>query len=369
MVLRPAHRTLLSLLRPTDEGNPPCDSPLGDFDRDVSSRPAGGADRAELLDLLGRHGLAGWAHGRHRDAGVELPPDLAVPLAEAHRLSTAQGILALAAFDRLSALLSARGIPHVPLKGASLLRTLYPDPGTRPLCDLDVLVPLDDIDRADAALRGAGYAGEPPAAFRRQRRYHHHHGYDAPPPFAVHVELHFLVSARGLGRGDGDPLWARTSPVAPGSFERAFSPSAAVFALARHLGNHGYAVSLKWLLDLRLLSERSGPAIEPAAVAALAAHAGSLTACAFGLALAVDLAGAAALEPSLRACLARLPPLRRPVLRALASPEWFFDRAAILRRKWPAHAFSVWLGDDLRGRLGNALRAIRFKLDLEGVGW
>ncbi|MFH1132312.1 MAG: nucleotidyltransferase family protein [Pseudomonadota bacterium] len=49
-------------------------------------------------------------------------------------------------------------IPAVPLKGIALMETLYAhDPGSRPVRDIDLLVPAQDIEAAVAALERDGY--------------------------------------------------------------------------------------------------------------------------------------------------------------------------------------------------------------------
>jgi hypothetical protein len=53
--------------------------------------------------------------------------------------------------------LTAAGIPAIPLKGSVLAPTVYRDIGLRPMSDLDILVPHQDADRADAVVRELGY--------------------------------------------------------------------------------------------------------------------------------------------------------------------------------------------------------------------
>ena len=125
--------------------------------------------RAELLGLLRQHGLSGWAHRVFADAGIALPSDLADPLASDHAQHTARSILALDAYERISQVLSGARVEHVPLKGIRFLDKLYPDPGTRAISDLDVLIRREDVARTDALLRKAGYVGEEPGLWQRQR--------------------------------------------------------------------------------------------------------------------------------------------------------------------------------------------------------
>ncbi len=390
MVLADPLRALVAVVR----RQPDPEFPLADVAR------LDAAGRADLLSLLHRHSLSGWAHAAFRRAGLDLPDDIADPLRAAHAANTGRGIVELAAYERLSGVLSAAGIDHAPLKGLRLLATLYPDPGARALSDIDILVREADVDRADAALRAAGYGGEAPDPWRRQRRCHHHHGYDAPPPFAVHAEVHWRLSSTFGVRRDPARLWEETSPApgaATGSRERVLWPLPQIHGLLVHAATHGYAASLKWLLDLRLLF--ADPASAPAAPAAKdpsdfaargrggpgggealgaeqppgaddllrrARETGSVGACGFALGLVAHVAGSAAARPHLEAVLSALPAPRRAALAMLSRPEWFLDRAAILRRKWPAHALGVWLCDGAPDRARAATKSVLYKLDLEG---
>ncbi len=352
-------RALLALVRPVPDADYPLDEVLR-LDE---------AGRAELQALLRRHGLGGWAHKVYRDAGVRLPDDLSAPLRITHSANTAHGILALSAYERLSGVLSAAGVDHIPLKGIRLLETLYPDPGTRQLSDLDVLVREEDVDRADGALRAVGYRGEEPGMWRRQGRYAHHHSYDAPSPIAFHIEVHWrLSSAFGLRRR---PSWlweeARRVGGGQGSREFALRPDVEFHGLVLHAANHAYQLSLKWLLDLRLLLEQSGAGSAASALADRAAGSGAAGACALVLGLVREVGGAATAEGLRAACLARTPWSRRGVVRALAAPEVFLERAEWLGKRWPHYGLTVWLADDLRDRVLVAAANVRYKMDLEGL--
>lgn len=355
--LTPPQRALLAVIRPVPDADYPLDEVLR-LDE---------AGRAEFLGLLRGHGLTGWAYKVYREAKVALPDDVLGPLRIAHATNTAQGIVALSAYERLSGILSKAGVEHIPLKGIRLLETLYPDPGTRQLSDLDVLIREADVERADVALREAGYRGEEPAYWRRSARYGHHHCYNAPPPFPVHVEMHWQVSSNFGVRWRSDWPWHGSSTAgASGSRERVLGGGSQLQVLAIHAAKHAYQLSLKWLLDLRLTFEASGGAGGTAGeLAERAVESGSAGACALVLAMVAAGAGSVRAAGYRDACLARTPLARRPVIRALAEPDVFLERGVWLREKWPHYALGVWLCDGWRGRLATSWRAVGFKLDLE----
>ena len=85
--------------------------------------------------------------------------------------------------------LHAVDIPVIPLKGAWLSENIYDEGAQRPMCDFDLLVPLDEFDRARAAFETLGYT-TPDHYFdpARDKDIHFFHS-DHP----MTVELHFRI--------------------------------------------------------------------------------------------------------------------------------------------------------------------------------
>ena len=135
---------------------------------------------------------------------------------------------------------SAANVPVVALKGPLLAERLYPEGALRPSVDLDLLVAEDDLERAVAALEGAGWRADsgPTAVYARQ---HHHHlqlRREGQPP----LELHFRAR---VGFGTVMPaadLIARSRAVvgARGRGLRILAPEDEFVYLAVHAAAHGY---------------------------------------------------------------------------------------------------------------------------------
>ncbi len=85
-------------------------------------------------------------------------------------------------------LLEEEGMPSLVLKGAALCRTLYPDPGLRPMRDIDLLLAKEDVQSAHAFLQKKGFrastAAIPKDHFHLPPLYHSVDG------LQVCVELH-----------------------------------------------------------------------------------------------------------------------------------------------------------------------------------
>ncbi len=54
--------------------------------------------------------------------------------------------------------LQGSGIPVIVLKGAALLETVHPDPGTRPMADIDLLVDPSNLKKSEEVLRGLNFS-------------------------------------------------------------------------------------------------------------------------------------------------------------------------------------------------------------------
>lgn len=225
------------------------------------------ADWPELTRLAIRGGIAGLivAH-----SGRVAMPRRAVHALAAHSLATeAQNRALLAHALHLCGSAEAQGLTLVPLKGIALqVAGIYPQPGMRAQCDIDLLTERSQIDAVDALLRQAGfvYRGDPGYALRHQ----HHLKYVLSGASGSHtlVELHwtpFFVTY-GHARSDAAAL-ARVTEVAsaptdPGAGEpplRLLDPVDTLLSVGLHLAVHRYRGQLKWLVDVAELARRDGP--------------------------------------------------------------------------------------------------------------
>ncbi len=109
------------------------------------------------------HGLAPLLYVHTRAAGVQLPQAVKRELQglylrhrDANRVRTGVLCNILRAY-------AAAGIPALVLKGAALSYTVYPEPGLRPMSDLDILVREEDLWRAQKLLGDLGFDAPLPA--------------------------------------------------------------------------------------------------------------------------------------------------------------------------------------------------------------
>ncbi len=191
--------------------------------------------------------------------------------------------------ERLSALLDARGIPSVLLKGVSLAPTVYEHPACRGFRDLDVLVPPETVDETIAALAHDGYRiGGPQDLVPAYRAHHFHLPFEAPgrPP----LEIHWGVTRPDdLYRVDVAPFFADAAFVPSGARFRGPHPDDHLLHAAASLMRCGFS-ELKRLVDVDRLIRSSAP-LRPGRVIARAREGRLLPAVRLMLELAHDLFG------------------------------------------------------------------------------
>lgn len=172
------------------------------------------------------------------------------------------------ALQETESVLHEAGISMAVLKGTHTARYCFPEPGVRPMWDHDVLVEADDVARAEAALRAAGYAlldgsrlarpyrstWRPPGAPATLRSLSVHH---AENPFTV--DLHTSLDLDFFGvRTVQWPADAGAWIAAPWGGSRAFvlpQPLLVAF-LATHASLTLQNLTLLRLTELVLLLQR-----------------------------------------------------------------------------------------------------------------
>ncbi|HEV3400955.1 MAG TPA: nucleotidyltransferase family protein [Acidimicrobiales bacterium] len=230
-----------------------------------------------LTALADWHRLGPLLHRR-----VALPdeaPDHVSERLELDYLETAARNLYL--LDQLTVIqqaLDAEGIRAMPLKGAALVQTVYPEPALRPMRDLDILVAPSMIARAQQAVVALGFRAVPPVAGVEgsegwMATHHHHLPALVSPGEVFAVELHHhIVGPSDPSHFEISGFWERARPGENGS--RVFpAPEDLLVHVALHFtrnrlwrsdGSMGQLADVAWIverepLDWEALIARAGP--------------------------------------------------------------------------------------------------------------
>ena len=179
---------------------------------------AGSTDSEVLAALMARQLLFPLLGSRLVEAAPEqVTPALTERLEEALGLARWRGVQVELLALQLQADLDRAGIPALPLKGTSLARNLYGEPGMRITQDIDILVNTEDLDRAMQTLSRRGYrrSNSPYDDYSRLHLGFRHERSELPP-----VELHWRVhwyedafSRAMLERSEPAPEGRRARPA------------------------------------------------------------------------------------------------------------------------------------------------------------
>jgi Uncharacterised nucleotidyltransferase len=206
---------------------------------------------------LRRYECGGWLHGRSRSEGAPLPGEWAPVAAAAHRRTLAESLAALRRLREVGALLREHRMDAILMKGAAYLAALYPDPGMRPLTDVDLLLREESARRLGQLLAARGFRGRVGPAFPEDERFEM---YRADRELSPRVEIHWRLGVAGRTRIDQEGIWRAARPMEmEGERFLLLSAEDAILYHAWHASDHYFGHSLKWVLDLREMLRRFAP--------------------------------------------------------------------------------------------------------------
>lgn len=157
--------------------------------------------------------------------------------------------------EHLDALYNTEGIAHVFLKGSSL-RKLYPTPELREMCDIDVLVPVEQAEEAYAAAQRDGYVSNGSAS---------HNEAFFKPPF-IELELHtYMVPTENKYFDYYRSVWTRARREGSSDTYTFGAEDAYIFALV-HTWKHyvGHGTGIRPILDVAVLEKTYGDRLDRA---------------------------------------------------------------------------------------------------------
>lgn len=219
--------------------------------RAPSESVSGSGAWIELLELARAEGVAPLLH-----RALAALPVLAVPaevrgaLSEEYQDTFYTELMLEAALNRLSGAFTNRSIPVLLLKGAALARFYYEDPSTRPMADLDLLVPRLQLEAAACCMETAGFHSAAGSLATALKSPWGHLPYRHTTSGAV-AELHWdLTEMRRLPARALQEVWAGARPAAPGESALVMRPGHAIPLLCAHMILRRQYASLRCLYDL-----------------------------------------------------------------------------------------------------------------------
>jgi len=206
----------------------------------------------EVVTIAASHGLAPLLFKRLKENGAraDVPPDAWERLRQAYFASAVRNMRLFGGLRSVLRRLRSAGIPVIVLKGAYLAEAVYGDVALRPMCDVDLMVPREELSRTQATLLGMGGVHQQFEGIesRCKRRLH-------LPPVVIRdlaIEIHWTVSSpTGPFRVDAAGLWERARPATISGVEvLALSPEDLLLHLSLHFCYQHHLAGLRSLCDI-----------------------------------------------------------------------------------------------------------------------
>lgn len=205
-----------------------------------------------LLPLVARCGLA-------------IPADdpLLGRMLGIHRRAWLDGQLRLRAAAPLIRSFAERGIRTVLMKGAALGLDAYPDPGSRPMADVDLLVPEERLVEAMDAARRHGFDPLVPGSPRRSLRRTHAIALGRTADPQALIDLHGRPLSLLVPRSFERELLDRARPIdAAGAPAFVPDPADHLLIVADHGVRPNTVGPTRWAADAAMLIRRHGESID-----------------------------------------------------------------------------------------------------------
>jgi len=196
---------------------------------------------ALLANEAARHHLPGLTYralADGRSAGA-IPVPVRERLRRAYVAGAVRNALLFRETAQTAAALRSAGIPVMLLKGLHLARFVYPEPALRTMADADLMVPRDQLARAEQVLLDRGYGPVPRPEIEPFCTWSNHLA-KLEKAGAADVELHWTIERpTSPFRIDLEGLWARSREVGfEGVPVRVLTPEDLLLHLALHLSYH-----------------------------------------------------------------------------------------------------------------------------------
>lgn len=150
--------------------------------------------------------------------------------------------------------LSDNSIRTILLKGPILAIQLYGDMSHRTSKDLDILLDVEDVERAQEVMTQLGYELEDKDSLHHNWKDKHHHLSYRHKEHSVQIEIHWRLNPNSSGSHSFNQLWGRRNKVLLLNQEfHCLGNEDLLYYLADHGARHAW-FRLRWLMDIdRLL--------------------------------------------------------------------------------------------------------------------
>ena len=163
-----------------------------------------------------------------------------------------------AEMEKVSKLFSKHEIQTLFLKGPVLAENLYGDISMRTSSDIDFLIPIENLEKAEALLRDLGYEKDDYIqSVLNDWRWRHHHVTYFHPNKKMKLEIHWRLHPGPGKEPSFDDLWVRKRKSTLTNFPVYLLGREDLFLfLVCHGARHGWS-RLRWLVDIQMLMKQN----------------------------------------------------------------------------------------------------------------
>ncbi|MDI4646935.1 nucleotidyltransferase domain-containing protein [Cohnella hashimotonis] len=211
--------------------------------------PLPNIDWNQFVKLVRHHRVYPQIRGDRDGTGL-IPSDVLQALGGDCRQNTWRMLRLSGELDRLCRSLGERGVRSLALKGPALARQLYGDISLRTSKDLDILIPVGDLEQAERLLLELGYrADEPIPRGLGDWKWKIHHVSFTNPQSGIQVEVHWRLNGENGKEPSFEALWRDRQACALS--DAVYMPGDAhlFMYLVTHGARHGW-FRLRWLADI-----------------------------------------------------------------------------------------------------------------------
>lgn len=210
----------------------------------------------------GRHGLSSILYQTIKDLKAEhhIPEHLWGELRRTFYISAARNMRLFNEMKKVFALFKRIGVPVIALKGAHLADQVYSNIALRGMCDLDLLVKEDDLEKIEKIFLEQGVLKDGYNSVEPKYRYHVSYRL---PASRLMVEVHWkLFSAPDCCQFDHEAIWQRAEPLVEGQPEvLVLAPEDLLIYVCAHAARHTIHMNSRNLYDIKEILEQNRNAL------------------------------------------------------------------------------------------------------------
>lgn len=180
-----------------------------------------------------------------------IPSNILQTLSHSYKKNTFKMLHLSGEMEKLSKLFMENEIRSLVLKGPILAKDLYGDLSRRTCGDLDILIPINDLEKADQLLVGLGYEkDEYIQTLLNDWKWRHHHFTYYHPIKGTKIEIHWRLNPSPSKEPTFNELWERKRQSTITSYPiYILSEEDLFYFLVTHGARHGWS-RLRWLVDI-----------------------------------------------------------------------------------------------------------------------